>query len=66
MKLHFSQSSLTKEINLRLDSGKTLKGIIADWSDTQMNSLKLAIGKANADKVVKGCQVQYMYFFIQC
>lgn len=36
---------------------KTLKGIVADWSDTQLNGLKLAIGEEVANKVVKGCQV---------
>ena len=37
--------------------GKTLKGIIADWSDTQMNGLRSAIGEESANKVAKGCQV---------
>ena len=51
MKLHFTRSSLIQKKNHpEFDVGKTLKGIIADWSDTQMN-------EAKANKVVKGCQV---------
>ena len=41
--------------------GKTLKGIIADWSDTQMKGLQSAIGEETANKVVKGCQVRTFY-----
>jgi hypothetical protein len=37
--------------------GKTLKGIIADWSDTQLHGLQLAIGEETTSKIVKGCQV---------
>ena len=37
--------------------GKTLNGIIADWSDTQLQGLQAAIGEEEANKVVKGCQV---------
>ena len=36
---------------------KTLEGIIADWSDTQLQGLQAAIGEERANKVVKGCQV---------
>ena len=32
----------TKKNHPEFDVGKTLKGIVADWSDTQMNGLKLA------------------------
>ncbi len=37
--------------------GKTLKGIVADWSDTQLLGLSNAVGKDVADNVMKGCQV---------
>ena len=37
--------------------GKTFKGIITDWSDTQVNGLELAIGKHTTAMVTKGCQV---------
>jgi hypothetical protein len=37
--------------------GKTLKGIIADWSDTQISGLKGAIGEETANNVLKRCQV---------
>ena len=37
--------------------GKTLNGIITDWSDTQLNGLELAIGKETTNLVTKGCHV---------
>ena len=39
--------------------GKTLKGIITDWSDAQICGLKAAIGEDNTNKLVKGCQVYF-------
>lgn len=49
--------SHVKSTHQGFEVGKSLKGIIADWSDTQMNGLKSAIGEEVANKVVKGCQV---------
>ncbi len=40
--------------------GKTLKGIITDWSDAQLQGLKGTIGEEQANKLMKGCQVSYM------
>ena len=40
--------------------GKSLVGIIMDWSDQQFSGLELAVGKDVADSIVKGCQV-YMH-----
>ena len=37
--------------------GKTLKGIILDWSDAQLGGLKEVVGDDVASSVVKGCQV---------
>lgn len=37
--------------------GETLKGIVADWSDTQLNGLKSSVGVEVANRVMKGCQV---------
>lgn len=37
--------------------GKSLVGIIMDWSDQQFNGLEQAVGKDVAEAVVKGCQV---------
>lgn len=38
--------------------GKTLNGIVLDWSDTQLKGLEMAIGKEVANKTIKGCQVR--------
>lgn len=37
--------------------GESLTGIIADWSDQQINGLKMVIGKSKAESILKGCQV---------
>lgn len=37
--------------------GKSLKGIITDWSDTQLKGLQSVIGEDKTSQVVKGCQV---------
>lgn len=39
--------------------GKTLKGIVADWSDAQLQGLQGAIGEDQANKMMKGCLVHY-------
>ena len=38
--------------------GKSLVGILMDWSDQQFNGLEQAVGKDVAEAVVKGCLVQ--------
>ena len=37
--------------------GKTLLGILTDWSDTQLRGIEEATSKEMAATVVKGCQV---------
>ena len=37
--------------------GELLTGIIADWSDQQVNGLEMVIGKSKAGSILKGCQV---------
>lgn len=41
--------------------GKSLVGIIMDWSDQQFSGLELAVGKDVAESIVKGCQVYTHY-----
>lgn len=50
--------SKVKEVYPTFEVGKTLKGIIADWSDVQLQGLRRAIGEEKTDQVVKGCQVR--------
>lgn len=45
-----------KKLHPHFGVGKTLKGIVTDWSDAQLRGLHSAIGK-EASKLVKGCQV---------
>jgi hypothetical protein len=44
--------------------GKSLLGIIMDWSDQQFSGLELAVGKDVAESIVKGCQVR-MHTFME-
>ena len=37
--------------------GKTLKGIILDWSDAQLSGLRSVVGDQVVSDIVKGCQV---------
>ena len=39
--------------------GKSLQGIIVDWSDQQMAGLEGAVGVEKATKVAKGCRVHF-------
>ena len=38
--------------------GKSLNGIIADWSDQQAKGLEIAVGESVANDLLKGCQVR--------
>ena len=37
--------------------GKSLQGIITDWSDTQRRAIEQATSPETASRVLKGCQV---------
>lgn len=39
--------------------GKSLQGIILDWSDHQTKGLEAAVGEEVASKVAKGCRVHF-------
>ena len=39
--------------------GKTLLGIVTDWSDAEINGLKSIIGPEKAELLLKGCQVHW-------
>ena len=39
--------------------GKSLQGIVLDWSDHQMKGLEAAVGEEVASKVAKGCRVHF-------
>ena len=51
-------SEKMKEKHPTFGVGKTLKGIITNWSDTQLHGLRDAIGEETTSQVVKGCQVR--------
>ena len=40
--------------------GKTLLGVVLDWSDQQMKGLGGAVGEDTAAKVAKGCRVHFI------
>ena len=39
--------------------GKTLKGIVLDWSDTERVGLEITIGKDLSETLTGGCHVHY-------
>ena len=47
-----------KAKHLEFSVGKSLKGIVTDWSDTQLKGLQSVIGDDITSQVVKGCQVR--------
>ena len=46
-----------KEEHPEFGVGKTLMGVITDWSDAQLKGLQAAVGDEVASRVVKGCKV---------
>ena len=48
-----------KQAHLDFSLGKTLKGIVLDWSDTERAGIEQAIGKDLAGQLLKGCQVHW-------
>ena len=48
-----------KETCPQFEVGKTLLGVILDWSDQQMKGLEGAVGEETAAKVAKGCRVHF-------
>ena len=48
-----------KEDHKEFGVGKSLKGIILDWSDAERKGLQLAIGQELCNKLLIGCQVHY-------
>lgn len=40
--------------------GDSLKGVVVDWSDTQMAGLEAAVGKETASLIAKGCKVHFI------
>ena len=43
--------------------GKTLVGIVIDWSDAEAQGLRDAVGEELANQLLKGCQVLWMRSF---
>ena len=48
-----------KELHPEFSVGKTLLGILADWSDTQIKGLENVLGSDTISLVMKGCQVRH-------
>ena len=51
--VHCSQSSKIFEV------GKTLLGVVIDWSDAGAAGLNLAVGEHKAAKLLKGCKAHW-------
>jgi hypothetical protein len=51
----FSKASANSHYKL----GSTLLGVVTDWSDGEINGLKLAVGRDLAEQLLKGCSVHW-------
>ena len=40
--------------------GKSLKAIVIDWSDAEINGLKAAVGDKLAVSLLRGCKVHWL------
>lgn len=49
-----------KKDNSEFCIGKTLLGIIIDWSDAEADGLQLAVGEEMANTLLKGCKVHWI------
>ena len=45
--------------NEDFEVGSTLLGIVTNWSDTENNGFKKAIGKPSAENLLQGCKVHW-------
>ena len=52
---HCSKSSKTFKV------GRTLLGVVTDWSDSEAGGLKLAVGEKLAEELLKGCKVHWQH-----
>ena len=41
------------------EPGRTLKGIVLDWSDAEICGLRKAVGKDTADQLLRGCSIHW-------
>ena len=48
-----------RRASLDFELGVTLKGVVTDWSDAEINGLRLAVGKTLAQQLLKGCKVHW-------
>ena len=49
-----------KKLYPSFEIGKTLFGVVVDWSDAEANGLRDAVGSEAANKLLKGCQVHWI------
>ena len=49
-----------KKDNPEFGVGKTLLGVVIDWSDAEADGLRLAVGKETAHLLLKGCKVHWI------
>ena len=48
-----------RRASLDFELGVTLKGVVTDWSDAEINGLRLAVGKTLAQQLLKACKVHW-------
>ena len=54
---------ICKKDNPEFVVGKTLLGVVIDWSDSEAEGLKLAVGEKTANLLLKGCKVHWIHSY---
>ena len=49
-----------KQVDIAFVLGKTLLGVVTDWSDSEIKGLKNVVGEETAGELLKGCQVHWL------
>ena len=49
-----------KQVDTAFVLGKTLLGVVTDWSDSEIKGLKNVVGEETAGELLKGCQVHWL------
>ena len=49
-----------KKSHPKFEVGDSLKGVVVDWSDTQIAGLEAAAGKETASLIAKGCKIHFI------
>ena len=59
-------TKMLKKCKSSFQPTETLLGIVTDWSDSEINGLKISVGETAADQLLKGCKVHWIRSWVSC